>query len=272
MTAAMSSLVDLERRGAAAVLTLQRPEKLNAFTLAMLAEIAAAVEEAMGDPDVVGLVITGAGRGFSAGLDVSALTETTEAGAGGRAEPAEGELPGLFSYLLEQPKPVIAAVNGVAAGGGFVLAAKCDLRLASADASFITAFSQRGLIAEHGLTWLLPRLIGTGAALDLLWSSRRVEAEEAHRLGLVQRVVEPGQLLDAAVDYVDQLAASAAPTSMRDTKRLLYRHLGSERDAAFAEADELTWEAVGRPDAAEGAAALVERRAPRFRRLGGDDA
>jgi enoyl-CoA hydratase/carnithine racemase len=265
-------LVQIERRGPAAILTLQRPDALNAFTLAMVDELQRAVVNACADPDVIGVVITGAGRGFCAGLDASALAATTEgaaSGSGTRDAPTDSGLAGLFSFLIEQPKPIIAAVNGVAAGGGFVLAAKCDLRFAAEEASFVTIFSKRGLIAEHGLTWLLPRQIGVGDALDLLWSSRKVGAHEAHRLGLVQRVVPGDQLVDHAVDYLHDLAEQVSPASMADTKRLIYGQLGADMADAFTEADEATWLGVQRPDATEGARSYLERRPPRFDRIGG---
>jgi enoyl-CoA hydratase/carnithine racemase len=181
-----------------AVITLNRPERLNALTYSMLRDLRRAVDAAAADPAVVGIVITGAGRGFCSGLDAEVLRATTERGSAGRSDAAsstEGagdgdggaaEVPGLFTWLLAVPKPVIAAVNGVAAGGGVVLAAMSDLRFASRDASFVTVFGKRGLISEHGTTWILPRLVGAGRALDLLWSSRRVEADEALRIGLVE--------------------------------------------------------------------------------------
>lgn len=250
-----------------AVITLDRPEVLNAFHHRMATEIADAVARAAADPAVVGIVITGNGRGFCAGLDSSELAATTSGGGSGRPALTD-QLPGLFSYLLEVPKPIIAAVNGVAAGGGFVLAAKCDLRFASTNAAFTTIFTKRGLIAEHGMTWLVPRLVGTGAALDLLWSSRKIGADEALRLGLVQQVVEPDALLDTARAYIADLAANVAPRAIADTKRLVYAHGGLGVREAFVEADDATWAAVGRPDAREGAMSLLERRAPSFERVG----
>ena len=191
-----------------AVIRLERPDQLNAFTYPMLAALRRAVDTAVADPAVVGIVLTGAGRAFSAGLDMAALgasaaTGDASAGASGvlAGAPRRDELPALFSYLLDVPKPVIAAVNGVAAGGGFVLAMMCDLRIAGEQgASFTTVFGKRGLVAEHGTSWLLPRLVGTSRALDLLWSSRRVDATEALRIGLVDRVVADDRLLDEAGD------------------------------------------------------------------------
>ena len=256
-----------------AVIRLDRPDKLNAFTRRTLAELRGAVDAAAANPTVVGIVITGNGRGFCAGLDAATLAESAAQGAAAReawaSTAGDGEeLPGLFTYLLAIPKPVIAAVNGVAAGGGVVLAAMCDLRFASTAASFTTVFLKRGLIAEHGTTWTLPRLMGPGRALDLLWSSRRIDAAEALSLGLVERVCPPDQLLAAARAYVADLAASASPAAIADTKRLVYRHLGVGYAEALREADVVQWQALGRLDAAEGAQALLDRRAPRFRRLG----
>lgn len=251
-----------------AVITLNRPEVLNAFHYPMLDEIQQAVEEAVADKAVVGIIITGEGRGFCAGLDASVLAATTEGGSSGRPAIAEDEMPGLFAYFNQQPKPIIAAVNGVTAGGGFVLATKCDLRFASRNAAFTSVFTKRGLIAEHGTTWILPRLIGTGAALDLLWSSRKIDADEALRLGLVQDVVAPEALLDTAKAYVADLAANVAPKTLADTKRLVYSHGGMALRPALLEADEATWAAVGRPDAREGAMSLLERRPPTFERIG----
>jgi enoyl-CoA hydratase/carnithine racemase len=143
-----------------------------------------------------------------------------------------------------------------------------DLRFASTAAAFTTVFSKRGLIAEHGMTWTLPRLIGAGAALDLLWSSRKIDAAEAHRLGFVQQVVEPDDLLPAARRYVEDLAVNVSPASLADTKRLVYRHLGVGYPEALAETDEVQYAALDRADAKEGAAALLERRPPSFPRLG----
>ncbi|MCC7364128.1 MAG: enoyl-CoA hydratase/isomerase family protein [Dehalococcoidia bacterium] len=260
--------VDYSVEDPVAVIRLNRPEKLNAFTYPMLAEIRSAVNAATADPAVVGIVITGTGRGFSAGLDSGALAEVTSTGGANRDKSPGTELPGLFSYLIEVPKPVIAAVNGVTAGGGFVLASLCDVRIASTAASFTTVFLKRGLIAEHGMTWILPRMLGPGRALDLLWTSERFDARRAHELGYVEYVCEPDELLDRAKDYVRTIAANAGPTGSMETKRLVYRHMGAMYPEALREADEAQWRVVAHPDAAEGARALIEKREPRWTRLG----
>ena len=254
-----------------AVITLDRPDKLNALTYPMLRDIRAAVERAEADPRVVGIVITGAGRGFCAGLDADVLRATTE-GSVARSEggAASDEIPGLFTYLLAVGKPIIAAVNGVAAGGGFVLAVMCDLRFGSTDASFTTIFSKRGLVAEHGTSWIVPRLLGAGRALDLLWSSRKIGADEAMRIGLVEAVVPAEQLLDHAKRYVQDLAATVSPASLRDTKAMVYRHLGVGYPEALRDAEPIQWRAVESSDATEGVMSYLERRPPNFRRLGGD--
>lgn len=167
-------------------------------------------------------------------------------------------------------KPIIAAVNGVAAGGGFVLAVMCDLRFGSTDASFTTIFSKRGLVAEHGTSWIVPRLLGAGRALDLLWSSRKIGADEAMRIGLVEAVVPAEQLLDHAKRYVQDLAATVSPASLRDTKAMVYRHLGVGYPEALRDAEPIQWRAVESSDATEGVMSYLERRPPNFRRLGGD--
>lgn len=249
-----------------ALITLDRPRALNAFTWETLRALREHVLEAVADRRVVGIVITGTGRGFCVGLDAAAMQATTGGGDVPDGVLDTGRYEGMFSYLLEQPKPIIAAVNGVTAGGGFLLATMCDLRFASSDASFVSVFARRGLTAELGISWTLPRLVGTGHALDVLWSSRRIEAEEAHRLGIVERVADP--VVEAAREYVAQLAREVSPAAIADIKRLVYAGAGQELGPALADARVATSEAVARPDALEGAAAFVERRAPRFARLG----
>lgn len=251
-----------------AIIRLNRPDKLNAFTHETLAQLRQAIEQAQHDRRVVGIIITGEGRGFCAGLDAEVLEATARGASSRNTEESSEEIPGLFTYLWAVEKPIIAAVNGVAAGGGFVLASLCDVRFASSEASFISIFSKRGLIAEHGTSWIVPRLVGTGAALDMLWSSRKIQADEAFRLGLVQYLTEPETLLQEASDYIRQLAATVSPGSMAHTKRLVYRHAGTMFEQALREADVVQWQALSHPDAVEGVLSYVEKRAPQFERLG----
>lgn len=266
--------IEYEVRGNAAVIRLNRPEKLNAFTYHTLKEFRQAISAATDDPAVIGIVITGNGRGFSAGLDSAVLASVTQgetASGGATADAGAGDdspLPGIFSYLLEVPKPVISAINGVAAGGGLILALMSDIRIASTGATLTTVFLKRGLIAEHGSSWILPRLVGTGRALDLLWASDKIGAEEAMRLGLVDRLSEPDALIEDAIAYIEKLAANSAPAAIAETKRLVYRHLGLGYEAALREADVAQNRFVARDDAKEGAMALIEKRPPDFQRLG----
>jgi enoyl-CoA hydratase/carnithine racemase len=264
-----ASNIQYELDDSIAVVRLNRPEKLNAFTFKMVETIRDTIERAAADEHVVAIIITGTGRAFSAGLDAADLARSTEGGAPSSTRDST-DLPALFSYLLRVPKPVIAAVNGVAAGGGFVLAMMRDLRFAASDASFTTVFSKRGLIAEHGTAWLLPRIVGTSRALDLLWSSRRFDAAEAYRIGFVDRLVPQEKLLDETKSYLRDLAANVSPNSLAVIKSEVYRHWSLAMEPAFRDADALMKVALAHPDAAEGVASFVEHRAPRFKRLKGE--
>ena len=218
-----------DAEGPLGIVRLDRPEKLNMFTFEMVGEIRSVIDAAASDPKVVAIAVTGNGRAFSAGLDTgrSGSLGLRRSGRGEtRESPDPEELPALFSHILRVPKPVIAAVNGVAAGGGFVLAMMCDLRFAATSASFTTAFSRRGLVAEHGTSWLLPRIVGLNRALDLMWSARRFSSEEAFRIGFVDRLVPDEQLLDEVRAYVDELAANVSPRSMAVMKRQIYGDSG----------------------------------------------
>ncbi len=256
-----------ETMGRVALIRLNRPPQLNALTYRMLADIRRLVGEAEKDPEVTAIAFVGEGRGFCSGLDAEVLRATTQAGqssGGGGGDGANADPPGMFSYLPLISKPVISAVNGVAAGGGFVLAMMSDLRFGSENASFTTVFSKRGLIAEHGTSWVLPRLVGPGRAMDLLWSSRRVNADEALRIGLLDRVVPADELLNAVVAYVDELAAQISPSAIAVMKSQVWRHLSEPMLPALVDADALTQAQLKHPDAREGAMALIERRAPNF--------
>ena len=220
--------IQVEIEDPTCVIRLNRPDKLNAFTYHTLNEIRAAIDSATVDARVVGIIITGNGRGFCAGLDAQVLASVTGGDADVTSQrPTDDDLPGIFSYLLEVPKPVIAAVNGVAAGGGLILALMSDLRIASKDASFTTIFLKRGLISEHGSSWLLPRLIGAGRALDLLWTSDRIDAETAADIGLVEKLVDAGGRV-----RFDQLDLRL-PQGMVSTK-LMIEFAEMDEDAAFS--------------------------------------
>jgi len=251
------AMVRYEVEGSVATITLDRPERHNAWTSRMGEQYFDHLERAAADPDVRAIVVTGAGRSFCPGLDMGGLADVASAGA------AEGGTrPQTFPLGI--PKPIVCAINGACAGIGLSLALMCDIRFAAAGAKLTTAFARRGLVAEHGTSWLLPRLVGTARALDLLLSARVVLAEEARELGLVNFVVPREEVLAAAQAYARDLAAHASPTSMSVIKRQVLRHVDLSLDEAMAESNALMAESLRRPDVAEGVASFVERRPPRF--------
>lgn len=264
-----------------AVITMNRPDALNAFTVRMLAEIRHAIAQAEQDERVVGIVLTGAGRGFCAGMDMNALDSMSSQGGEAREDLSElAAHPGdarmgedfqvTYGYLLSVRKPIIAAVNGACAGLGFVFALMADLRFVDRNAKFTTAFSQRGLIAEHGASWILPRLIGSGRALDLLWSARKFDGEEAARLGLAERLCEPGQALETAVGYLTELAANVCPTSLKVMKAQVYRHMNMSLGESMKETNAWMDDSLKHDDFREGVRSFIERRPPKFQRVKAD--
>lgn len=264
-----------------AIITMNRPDALNALTGRMMAEMRHAFAAAEKDPAVVGMVLTGAGRGFCAGADMAGLSATASGERGEApdlsdldAKPGNPDMGPNFeityTYLLALQKPLIAAINGPCAGLGFCYACLADMRIVERQAKFTTAFSQRGLIAEHGCSWLLPRLIGTGRALDLLWSARKFTGEEAKELGLAERLVEQGESLQTAIDYIKQLASVVSPTSIKVIKAQVYRHLNMELGEAMAETNTWMAESLKREDFKEGVSSFMEKRLPKFKRLGED--
>ncbi|MHB8575943.1 MAG: enoyl-CoA hydratase-related protein [Dehalococcoidia bacterium] len=264
-----------------ATITLNRPEKLNALTSRLQQELRHAIADAERRDDVVGIIVTGAGRGFCAGADMTDLQEIQAAGdisASQRDTEFAGAAPGDramgedfrqgLAYLLTVRKPIVAAINGPCAGMGFSLAIFCDLRFASEQAAFITAYSQRGLVAEHGVSWVLPRLLGPARALDILWSGRRLDGREALELGIANRVFPADRLLEETRAYIRTLAATASPASLLAMKQQIYRHLMQPLGAAMTETQHLMDESVKGPHFTEGIASFLERRAPRFQRVG----
>ncbi|HKE77582.1 MAG TPA: enoyl-CoA hydratase-related protein [Acidimicrobiales bacterium] len=256
-----------------ATVTLDRPDRLNAWTGRMHTEYRWCLDRAERDPGVRAVVVTGAGRGFCAGADFRALERNVEAGGyddGVReplAEPGYGVRPEFdhpFAFHFGMATPVIAAVNGPAAGVGLVLACFCDLRLAAAGAKLTAAAPRLGLPAEYGLSWLLPRLVGLGHAMDILLSSRVVLAEEAAELGLVNRVVPAADLLPVTHEYARMLATEVSPASLRETKRQIYADQHDDVGTAVERSVALTDSMMGGADYAEGVRAFLEKRTPDF--------
>jgi enoyl-CoA hydratase/carnithine racemase len=261
--------------GRIATITLDRPARLNAWTGRMSHEYRAALAEAAADESVRVIVVTGAGRGFCAGADVEALAGHVERGAYADGLPESPPTPGYgvrqefdadLAYHLGIGKPIIASVNGAAAGLGFALMCYCDVRFAAAGAKLTCAHGRLGLPAEFGLSWLLPRLIGLGRAADVLLSSRIFLAEEAKEMGLVSAVLPAGDLAGHVAAYAADLAGGVSAGSLAVTKRQLYRDLlvcGGPA-ASIADAEEVMSEMMRAPDYREGVTALLEKRPPRF--------
>jgi enoyl-CoA hydratase/carnithine racemase len=267
-----------EVKDGVAVISLNRPDSLNAFTAAMGQGLKRAVADAVADEAVRVIVLTGAGRGFCAGADMKLLQKITP--GGGSATQGKDERPdfhtglgpdvglhfgGRFGYLLQARKPVIAALNGPAAGLGLVLALYADIRFAASGAKLTTSFAQRGLIAEHGISWLLPRLIGPAQALDLLCSARKLGAEEAERIGLVNRVFPQETFMQEVLAYARSLAQTVSPRSMAVMKAQIWKALFQDFNEALALADSEMQKSFASADFKEGVAHYLEKRAPVFK-------
>ncbi|BBX35876.1 enoyl-CoA hydratase [Mycolicibacterium mageritense DSM 44476 = CIP 104973] len=249
--------------GSVAVITLNRPERLNSWGADISAGVYANFDRAEADPAIRAIVLTGSGKGFCAGAYMGSMAALGESIDGDTdVSKIVGERHPHFLTALR--KPVIAAINGACVGIGLTHALMCDVRFAAAGAKFATAFPRRGLIGEYGITWILPRLAGWGAAADLLLSGRTFLAEEAVQLGLVKEVVAPDDLLARAVEYAEDLARNCSPASMAVIKRQLY---GDANDAVVdvsARAETLMHESMVRPDLVEGITAFFEKRPPDF--------
>jgi enoyl-CoA hydratase/carnithine racemase len=256
----VSDQVRYDVDGRVCTLTFDRPERRNAWNPEMEEQYFSALDRAAADDEVRAIVITGADRWFCPGLDSRRLEQA--------AGPVGLRLEGRRSqhHALTIPKPMIAAINGACAGIGLVQALVCDVRFMARSAKLSTAYAKLGVPAEYGLSWLLPRMIGIEWSLDLLMSSRPVDGEEAHRIGLVSRLCDDAAVLAEAQAYAGTLAAGSSPISMATIRRQVWGDLSKP----YTEANEGWFEAMLRlnrpdnPDFAEGVAAFVERRSPEF--------
>lgn len=251
-----------------ATITLNRPDKLNAWTPVMAGELRQALLRADADAEVRAIVLTGAGRGFCAGADITGLSAAAAGEATLKmAEAPSGGLEANFqqpcSYLLAIGKPILAAINGPAAGIGLVIALYCDVRYMAAGAKLTTAFARRGLVAEHGIAWLLPRLIGPMHALDLLYSARTITAEEAERIGLARVLPEAG-FAEAVRACAAEIAHLSSPRSLRIIKRQVYAAMFQSLAEATALANREQEASGGSEDFREGVAHFLEKRKPNF--------
>ncbi|MFN4024251.1 MAG: enoyl-CoA hydratase [Hyphomonas sp.] len=264
-----------EISGGVLTITLNRPERLNAWTGIMQTEVETAIRAGGADAAVRCIVITGAGRGFCAGADMAGL-QSIQASAGAEynekipdLKPAvpsalEKVFPGRFGHMFACPKPIIAAINGPCAGIGLILTLFADLRYAAAEAKFTTAFSQRGLVAEHGIAWQLPRLVGEANALDLLFTARKFDGAEAERLGLVNKAVPGDELISFVGDVARHLATQVSPRSVAIMKRQIRESYFQSYADSLSVADAEMEASFATHDFKEGVASFVERRAPAF--------
>jgi enoyl-CoA hydratase/carnithine racemase len=269
------TLYEVDQR--VATITLNRPDKLNAWTAVMEREVRAAMEEAQRDENVRVIILTGAGRGFCAGADMSLLSsiategldsvrraQAVEPTSGGVREGARADFQKKYSYFPAMSKPVIAAVNGPCVGLGLVIALYCDLRFASDAARFSTAFARRGLIAEYGMAWVLPRLVGHANAVDLMLSARMIDAAEAFRMGLANRVIPQDAFREKVREYAADLASNVSPRSLRVMKRQIYEAMFQTLAEAFEASEREMLASLQCEDFKEGVAHFVEKRSPVF--------
>ncbi|HXQ13313.1 MAG TPA: enoyl-CoA hydratase-related protein [Caulobacteraceae bacterium] len=256
-----------ETRGPVAIITLNRPERLNAIGAAVREEVHEAIEAAHQDDAIRAAIITGAGRGFCSGADLSGAAARAAVGGGAPTPASQSERldeDGWVGRWAKRfalfDKPLIGAINGVAAGAGMSMALACDVRVGSTNARFKTVFIERNLSPDSGMTYFLPRIVGYSRAADLIFSSRAVNAEEAYRIGLLDRLVAPETLLDEAVALANDMA-QWPPLAMRMSKRVLQHNQDADLDEA------LRYESVGLGfgrkavnDGKESIAAFAEKR------------
>ncbi|MGH7842005.1 MAG: enoyl-CoA hydratase-related protein [Steroidobacteraceae bacterium] len=265
--------ITYEKSDRVAVVSYNRPERMNAWTMRMGAEARTAMLDADADPAIGAIILTGAGRAFCAGADMQNLNSIAQ----GNVEPLAGvgqplagteeldpNFRGRFSWMMALKKPVIGAINGAAVGMGFANTLFCDMRVASDKARMGLIFTQRGLAIEFGASWMLPRLVGIANAMDLAVTGRLLEAEEARQMGLVNQVVADAELMPAARALANQIATQCTPLGVSKVKQLIYSHLFTDLATAMKEDDEAALQMLRTEDFKEGIRAYMEKRAPRF--------
>lgn len=259
-------IVLYDEQDGVALITLNRPDRLNSWTGELGSAYFDALDRGATAGSVKAIVVTGAGRGFCSGADMDMLQGIGASGGEGEAPPKLRDE--RHDYALTIPKPVVAAINGACAGLGMVHAMMCDVRFAAEGAKFTSAFARRGLIAEHGLSWMLPRVVGPSNALDILMSGRVFLADEAKDLGVVSKVFAPDELLSETMAYARDLGRYSAPWSMAQMKRQVWGQLDQSRTDALGETNSMMRESLRRTDFKEGVQSFLERRDPAFEPIG----
>lgn len=264
--------IKYEKSDRVATVTYNRPEKMNAWTTRMFEELYNAIHDADEDPDVGAIIVTGAGRAYCAGADLSGLNRVAQGDEriGGLGRPAPGtenlnpNYRGRFSWMLAVKKPIIGAINGPAVGMGFANALYCDIRIASEQARMGLIFVRRGLAIEFGSSWLLPRIVGIANAIDLAVTGRLVDAQEALKMGLVSRVVAHNELMPTVRAMATEIATQCSPLGIAHAKRHVYNHLFTDLATALKDEDESVGAMAASEDFKEGIRAFLEKRAPKF--------
>lgn len=260
-TADTDTLVLRETKDGVAVLSFNRPDRANAWSVPMEAEYYRQLAECEQDQDVRVIVVTGAGKTFCPGMDASVLS--AQANEGAASTFPHKRTPITFPRTIR--KPIIAAINGACAGIGLIAAMNCDLRFTTTRAKITTSFSQRGIMAEHGLAWSLPRAIGPSKALDLLFSARVVQGEEALRLGLVDRVFEPETFMEQTLEFAGNIARLSSPVAMGIIKQQVYEAYESTHEEARTKAIRWWYDTLkDHSDFREGINSFLDKRDPDF--------
>lgn len=262
-----------DKQDKVAIVTLNRPERMNAITPTLAGELKHAMGEAERDPEVAAMVVTGAGKSFCPGMDMAVLQAAAQRKKGEEAEQPAPASPyaldinhhSLFGFMLGMHKPIIGALNGNCVGMGLSMALHFDIRIAGAGTRMSAIFVRRGLSVEHGSSWLLPRLVGMSHAMDMALTGRLVGAQEGLAMGLVSRVVPDDKLLDTAVEMAREVAANCSPTAMAEAKRMLWQHLAGDYQMATDDSTAIMFSMFKQGDFKEGVLAFVQKRPPRFK-------
>lgn len=259
-----------------ATITMNRPDKSNAWTPRMGNEMKTAMQEADRDDSVRVIIVTGAGKNYCAGADMGSLSniaQGTETPSGERTVRSEESEPGAtrpdfrgqFSWVLALRKPVIAAINGACVGLGLTKSLYYDVRIASERARLGLIFVQRGLAIEHGSSWMLPRLVGLGKAVEMAVTGRLLDAQEALAAGLVNRVVPHDQLMSVTREMASEIATKCSPLGVAEAKKMVYTHLFTDLATGMRDDDELMGRMTRSEDFKEGVEAFLQKRPPQFR-------
>ncbi|MDO8434984.1 MAG: enoyl-CoA hydratase-related protein [Candidatus Binatus sp.] len=261
-----------EKKDRVATVTMNRPERMNAWTPKMGAEMRAAMMDAERDPSIGAIIVTGAGRAYCAGADMGALSNIAQGNTSARSAEVEDEwmnqqradYRNRYSWPLALSTPVIGAINGACVGLGFTTCLYQDIRIASENARMGLIFTQRGLAIEHGSSWMLPRIIGLARATELAITGRLVDAKEALEIGLVNRVAPQDKLMSVAHEIASGIASKCSPLGVAQAKKMIYQHLFTDLATGVRE-DDASMEMMTRSeDFKEGVKAFVEKRAPKF--------